>query len=195
MTTNQRVKIVLKKYDINITQMCKELSWSREAFSRVANGHRALSVEKAKAIGNKYNFSWTEFFIDPENRYIEVTKGIKGSVVQKLDYKKFVEIPSEWVNTTECLLTLGDAEMKYTGELSVFEMQKLDLAELKNYKKNAHVDYLITTKRGQFFGSIYYEEGVKHFFCQNIYTLTSVYVPVSTVKYVQRIKAYMPVYN
>lgn len=195
MNDNLRVKVILKKYDINMTQLCKELSWSREAFSRVANGHRSLSVEKAKAIGNKYNFSWTEFFIDPENRYIEVNKGIRGSVVEKLGRKMFVEVPSEWVNTTECLLTLGSQEMKYTGELSVFEKKQLDFKTLKNYKKNSHIDYLITTKRGQFFGSLYYEEGVKHIFCQNIYTLTSVYVPVTTVKYVQRIKAFMPVYN
>ena len=50
MDDNIRVKVVLKNYGINITEMCRNLSWSREAFSRVANGHRALSVEKAKTV-------------------------------------------------------------------------------------------------------------------------------------------------
>ena len=41
---NMIVKNVLHRYQISQTDLCQKLGYSREAFSKVVNGHRALSV-------------------------------------------------------------------------------------------------------------------------------------------------------
>ena len=60
------IKEVFNLYGISQTEVCKKLNFSREAFNRVANKARALSVHKAKMIGEAYGIDWRDFYEPPE---------------------------------------------------------------------------------------------------------------------------------
>ena len=193
MDENIRVKIVLKNYGINITEMCRNLSWSREAFSRVANGHRALSVEKAKTIGANYGFSWTEFFTDPNDRYAQVSRQIDGCIVKQMPEKKFIELPTEWVKNMDVAMFQSNDKHAYNGNCAIIMKQTLTPDEVvKRWGNDLGLAFLVTTKRGQYYGSMYYDKTAKYTLVHNLHWHKSVSVTTSSIKYVQRIKAYLP---
>ena len=125
MDESPRTKVVLQKYAINITKLCEETGWNREAFSRVANGHRALSVEKAKVIGKLHGFSWTEFFTAPADRYVMIKQDITGCEVHDLDkpiYKKVLILGSGG-------LSIGQAgEFDYSGSQAIKALKEENIS-------------------------------------------------------------------
>ena len=198
MDESPRTKVVLQKYAINITRLCEETGWNREAFSRVANGHRALSVEKAKVIGKLHGFSWTEFFTDPADRYTMIKQGINGCEVHDLDKPHFYGMPQEWLKSTEVLMfDLDKSSNKIEKEVCVFSSEKLTIDEaIKKHGPRSGLEYLITCKRGQFFGSMIldpkHNEVSKHTTIINVWQHEQKTVLTNSIKYMQRIIAYMP---
>jgi hypothetical protein len=197
MDESPRTKVVLQKYSVNITKLCEETGWNREAFSRVANGHRALSVEKAKVIGKLHGFSWTEFFTDPDDRYIQIKEGINGTIIEQLEKTQFYELPAEWLRSTEVLkFYLGNYANKLEHEVCVFSSEKLTIDQtIKKHGPRSRLEYLITCKRGRFFGSVILDAKQtesKYTTIINPWMLEQSVVLTSSIKYMQRIVAYMP---
>jgi len=98
---NMIVKNVLHRYKIQQTELCQKLGYSREAFSKVVNGHRALSVIKAKEIAMAYNLDWRSFYETPADRYIPATACLEHINVRPLKETWMVKCPKEWHNNSE----------------------------------------------------------------------------------------------
>ena len=93
---NMIVKNVLHRYQISQTDLCQKLDYSREAFSKVVNGHRALSVVKAKEIALAYDLDWRSFYETPTDRYVPATACVESTAVRTFDYTWMVKCPKEW---------------------------------------------------------------------------------------------------
>tara|TARA_R100001460_G_scaffold30806_2_gene60791 strand:- start:1713 stop:2318 length:606 start_codon:yes stop_codon:yes gene_type:complete len=99
-TGNMSVKDVLFRNKINQTELCQKLGFSREAFSKVVNGHRDLSVHKAKAIAELYDLDWRDFYEKPSDRYKQVDGKISNLIVEKCKENIFIVAPKEWHNNS-----------------------------------------------------------------------------------------------
>ena len=98
---NMIVKNVLHRYQIAQTELCQKLGYSREAFSKVVNGHRALSVVKAKEIALAYDLDWRSFYETPADRFVPATACIDALYIRKLKQTWMVKCPKEWHNNSE----------------------------------------------------------------------------------------------
>ena len=98
---NMIVKNVLHRYQISQTDLCQKLGYSREAFSKVVNGHRALSVVKAKEIALAYDLDWRSFYETPADRFIPATGCTEGLFIRNLRQNWMVKCPKEWHYNSE----------------------------------------------------------------------------------------------
>jgi transcriptional regulator with XRE-family HTH domain len=97
---NMSVKDVLFRNKINQTELCRKLGFSREAFSKVVNGHRDLSVHKAKAIAELYDLDWRDFYETPSDRYKQIDGIVTNLIVEKAKENIFIVAPKEWHNNS-----------------------------------------------------------------------------------------------
>ena len=187
-----RVKLTLNKYNVNITQLCEELGWSREAFSRVANGHRALSVDKAKAIGNLYNFPWTEFFLDLNDSYIEVKHYMSGCELKPMK-PKFVQVPYEWKSSVFGFDNNQETNDSWQHDgISIASGNKIELPKaMKKYGNHLKNDWVITAGKKLYYGSFCYDPTSNKTTLINKYVNESKLVTTSSIEYVQRVIAYL----
>ena len=119
---NMNVKSVLNRNHINQTELCKKLDFSREAFSKVVNGHRALSVVKAKLIADEYNLDWRDFFETPGDRYKAIDGCIQNLIVEKTKQNYFIVAPKEWHNNSNFYL-ITHKYGQWNEHVYVFEKQ------------------------------------------------------------------------
>ena len=97
---NMSVKDVLFRNKINQTELCRKLGFSREAFSKIVNGHRDLSVQKAKAIAELYDLDWRDFYETPSDRYKQIDGVVSSLIVEKPKENIFIVAPKEWHNNS-----------------------------------------------------------------------------------------------
>ena len=117
---NMIVKNVLHRYKIKQTELCERLGYSREAFSKIVNGHRALSVAKAKEISDAYNLDWRSFYEAPSDRFVPATACIDQIKVRPLKQTWLVKCPKEWHNNSE-FYVICDPGREFTEYVYVIE--------------------------------------------------------------------------
>ena len=181
------VKLTLNRYNINQTELCKKLNFSREAFSKVVNGHRNLSVAKAKLIADLYGFDWREFYETAAERYISATGCIDDIQVRKTKSNYLVEAPREWQENSEfyAICSPGHAYDEY---VYVFTSTPIPF-DIKKILSNTS---LFTLKNGvQYIGYIlgYVDADGKDVVIGNYQTRTEVTVAAKKIESMQKSRA------
>jgi transcriptional regulator with XRE-family HTH domain len=181
------VKLTLNRYNINQTELCKKLNFSREAFSKVVNGHRNLSVGKAKLIADLYGFDWREFYETAAERYISATGCIDDITVRKTYTNYLVEVPREWQENSQfyAICTKGKAYHEY---VYVFTSTPIPFDVTKIISNTS----LFTLKNGvQYIGYIngYVDPFGKDLMIGNYQTYAEVIVPAKKIVTMQKGRA------
>ena len=184
---NMSVKMTLNRYNINQTELCKKLNFSREAFSKVVNGHRNLSVAKAKLISDLYGFDWREFYETAAERYISATGCTDGIEVRKTKGNYLVETPREWQENSVfyAICTPGRAYDEY---VYVFTSTPIPFDPKKILSNTS----LFTLKNGtQYIGYVlgYVDNDGKDVMIANYQTRTEVRIPVKKLESMQKSRA------
>jgi len=140
---NMSVKMTLNRYDINQTQLCKKLNFSREAFSKIVNGHRSLSVTKAKLIADLYSFDWREFYETAADKYVSATGCIDQIAVRKTKCSYLIEAPKEWLENS-VFYAICTPGYNYDEFVYVFTSHAIPF----DYKKITSINTLFTMNNG-----------------------------------------------
>ena len=190
---NMIVKNVLHRYKIKQTELCERLGYSREAFSKIVNGHRALSVAKAKEISDAYNLDWRSFYEAPSDRFVPATACIDQIKVRPLKQTWLVKCPKEWHNNSE-FYVICDPGREFTEYVYVisnnpieFQFDKLlspwTLFTLKDQTK------LIGYADG------YMDDSGKNIRIWNVETKGVLIVPTKKITHMQKARSLLPPNN
>tara|TARA_X000001316_G_C909359_1_gene25107 strand:- start:173 stop:778 length:606 start_codon:yes stop_codon:yes gene_type:complete len=190
---NMIVKNVLHRYKIKQTELCERLGYSREAFSKIVNGHRALSVAKAKEISDAYNLDWRSFYEAPSDRFVPATACIDQIKVRPLKQTWLVKCPKEWHNNSE-FYVICDPGREFTEYVYVISNNPIEFA----FDKLLSPWTLFTLKdQTKLIGYAdgYMDDSGKNIRIWNVETKGVLIVPTKKITHMQKARALLPPNN
>mgnify|MGYP003130506387 FL=1 len=190
---NMIVKNVLHRYKIKQTELCERLGYSREAFSKIVNGHRALSVAKAKEIADAYNLDWRSFYEAPSDRFVPATACIDQIKVRPLKQTWLVKCPKEWHNNSE-FYVICDPGREFTEYVYVISNNPIEFQFNKLLSPWTLFTFKDQTKLIGYADG-YMDDSGKNIRIWNVETKGVLIVPTKKITHMQKARALLPPNN